>query len=156
MTTCDHCVTGREVGASDVLIIGGGSAAFAAAIRAADLGASATIVEAETMGGTCVNVGCVPSKTMIRAAEKVHASSRTPFAGMSLAGRIVDYAATVRQKDALVAELRKAKYADVLESYSSVSYRKGTARFVPGGVLTIDGEPARAAKVVVATGARPW
>lgn len=140
----------------DLLIIGGGSAAFAAAIRAADLGAAATIVEAGTMGGTCVNVGCVPSKTMIRAASILHAASRTPFAGMSLAARLVDYASTVRQKDALVAELRTAKYADVLEAYPSVSYRQGTARFVEGGVLTIDGQPVNAAKIVLATGARAW
>ncbi len=141
---------------ADVLIVGGGSAAFAAAIRAADLGASATIVEAETMGGTCVNVGCVPSKTMIRAAEKVHAASRNPFAGMTLSARVVDYAATVRQKDALVAELRKAKYADVLKAYPSVSYRQGAARFVAGGALTIDDQAVVASKIVIATGARPW
>lgn len=143
-------------GAGDLVIIGGGSAAFAAAIRAADLGASATIVEAATMGGTCVNVGCVPSKTMIRAAEKMHAANRNPFAGLSLAGRVLDYAATVRQKDGLVAALRKAKYADVLESYPSVSYRAGTARFVSGGALTIDGQPVRASKILIASGARPW
>lgn len=141
---------------NDLLIIGGGSAAFAAAIRAADLGASATIVEAGTMGGTCVNVGCVPSKTMIRAAERVHAASRTPFAGMSLAARVVDYAATVRQKDELVDALRRAKYADVLESHPSVSYRQGTARFARDGALTIDGAGVDASKIVIATGARAW
>jgi mercuric reductase len=148
--------TASGSGSAALLIIGGGSAAFAAAIRAADLGASATIVEAATMGGTCVNIGCVPSKTMIRAAERMHGAARNPFAGMSLSARLVDYAATVRQKDGLVAELRKAKYADVLESYPSASYRQGTARFVAGGALTIDGQPVRASKILIATGARPW
>lgn len=148
---------GRVGGISeDLLIIGGGSAAFAAAIRAADLGASATIVEAGAMGGTCVNIGCVPSKTMIRAAERMHTASRTAFAGMTLSARLVDYAATVHQKDALVAGLRKAKYGDVLESYPTVSYRQGTARFVADGSVTIDGEPVRASKFVIATGARAW
>lgn len=143
-------------GATDLLIVGGGSAAFAAAIRAADLGASARIVEAGTMGGTCVNVGCVPSKTMIRAAEKLHLATHSAFSGVSLSARLVDYAATVRQKDELVAELRKAKYADVLEAYPSVSYGPGTARFVAGGALTIDGRPVGASKILIATGARPW
>jgi mercuric reductase len=142
--------------AGDVLIIGGGSAAFAAAIRAADLGASATMVEAGTMGGTCVNVGCVPSKTMIRAAEKMHGGNRNVFAGLSLSSRLVDYAATVRQKDGLVASLRQAKYADVLKAYPSISYVQGTARFVAGGGLTIDGKPLISTKVVIATGASPW
>ncbi len=151
MSSCqDECAR------TDLLIIGGGSAAFAAAIRAADLGASATIVEAATMGGTCVNVGCVPSKTMIRAAEKLQDARRNPFAGIALSARIADYAAIVAHKDALVGALRQAKYADVLAAYPSVSYRRGTARFAAGGALTIDGEPAGATKIVIATGARPW
>jgi len=141
---------------ADLLIVGGGSAAFAAAIRAADLGATATIVEAATMGGTCVNVGCVPSKTMIRAAEKLRGAAHNAFSGISLSARLVDYAATVHQKDGLVADLRKAKYADVLESYPSVSYSQGTARFVAGGALTIDGRPVAASKILIATGAHPW
>ena len=53
----------------DIVVLGGGSAGFAAAIRAAELGAQVTLVEGGTLGGTCVNVGCVPSKTLIRAAE---------------------------------------------------------------------------------------
>jgi mercuric reductase len=140
----------------DLVIIGGGSAAFAAAIRAADLGASATIVEARQMGGTCVNVGCVPSKTMIRAAEKVRRAADNPFAGLSTTARVIDYEAIVRQKDGLVAKLRKAKYADVLQAYPSVSYREGTARFARGGALTIDGQPVEASKILIATGAHPW
>ena len=156
MTSSKTAVIDVGSAPSDLLIIGGGSAAFAAAIRAADLGASATIVEAGTMGGTCVNVGCVPSKAMIRAAEKMHGATRNPFAGLTLSARLVDYAATVRQKDALVAELRQAKYADVLKSYPSVSYRQGTARFVAGGALTIDDQSARASKILIATGARAW
>ena len=108
------------------------------------------------MGGTCVNVGCVPSKTMIRAAEKMHGANRNPFAGLSSSASVIDYAATVAQKDALVSALRQAKYADVLNSYPSVSYVQGTARFVGGGELTIDGNPVKAPKIVVATGARPW
>lgn len=63
-------------GQSDIelLIIGGGSAAFAAAIKAAELGARVTIAEKGLIGGTCVNIGCVPSKTLIRAAELIHRS----------------------------------------------------------------------------------
>lgn len=141
---------------SDLLIIGGGSAAFAAAIRAASLGARATIIEAGAMGGTCVNVGCVPSKTMIRAAEKMNGARRNPFLGLSLSARVVDYAATIHQKEALVSELRQAKYADVLAAYPSISYREGTARFAAGGALTVDGRPTGASKIVLATGARPW
>jgi mercuric reductase len=61
----------------DPLIVGDGSAAFAAAITAAELGAKVWLIEAATLGGTCVNVGCVPSKTLIKAAELCY-RSRAP------------------------------------------------------------------------------
>jgi mercuric reductase len=148
----------RASGARDVdlLIIGGGSAAFAAAIRASDLGASAIIVEAGTLGGTCVNVGCVPSKTMIRAAEVQHRAGHHGFAGIRATARPPDFAAVVRQKDELVSELRQAKYADVLAAHPSVRLLRGRARFRPDGVVEVDGKPIRAGKVLIATGARPW
>lgn len=140
----------------DLTILGGGSAAFAAAIRAADLGFRAQIVEAATMGGTCVNVGCIPSKAMIRAAEKIGDVQHNPFAGLDLSARLTSYAAVVAQKDALVSALRQAKYADVLEAYPSVSYVQGTASLAEGGRLTIDGKPVPTSKILIATGARPW
>jgi mercuric reductase len=93
---------------------------------------------------------------MIRAAEKVNGANRNPFAGISLSSHLVDYAATVRQKDDLVLSLRLAKYANVLKAYPSASYVQGTARFVAGGRLTIDGKPVAAPKIAIATGALPW
>src|SRR5260370_41545970 len=101
----------------DLAIVGGGSAAFAAAIRAADLGFKAAIIEAGTLGGTCVNVGCVPSKTLIRAAEVIHRAGHHAFAGIHAQVAPLNYAEIVRQKDVLVRDLRKAKYQDVLAAY---------------------------------------
>src|SRR5439155_16231708 len=69
-------------GEFDLLIVGGGSAGFAAAIKAADLGARVAMVEGGTLGGTCVNVGCVPSKTLIRAAEAQHRRVHHAFRGI--------------------------------------------------------------------------
>jgi mercuric reductase len=66
----------------DLLVVGGGAAGFAAAVRGAELGARVGMVESGTLGGTCVNVGCVPSKTLIRAAETFHRRSHHPFAGI--------------------------------------------------------------------------
>src|SRR5207249_11022316 len=77
----------RGGGEFDLLIVGGGSAGFAAAIRAADLGARVAIAEGGTLGGTCVNVGCVPSKTLIRAAETQHRRVHHGFRGISHARR---------------------------------------------------------------------
>lgn len=144
-----------------LLVIGGGSAAFAAAIRAAELGARVTMVERAVMGGTCVNRGCVPSKTLIRAAEIHHLRQHHPFAGLPSGDGAVDVAAVVDQKRELVERLRGAKYRDVLSAYAGVEYLEGEARFAEddGVDVVLPGGGARrypAERVVVATGARPW
>src|SRR5258706_15003094 len=97
---------GREF---DLVIIGSGSAAFSAATRASELGARVAMVERGTLGGTCVNIGCVPSKALIRAAEALHRAQSTSFAGLRAGGELTDYSQLVAQKDALVEDLRKAK-----------------------------------------------
>lgn len=140
----------------DLAVVGGGSAAFAAAIRAADLGASVAIIESGALGGTCVNVGCVPSKTLIRAAEVFHRAGHHAFAGIRARLEPPDFRAVVEQKDALVAELQQAKYRDVLAAYPSVMLVKGKASLRPDGAVLGDGKPVRARKVVLAMGARPW
>lgn len=85
-----------------------------------------------TLGGTCVNIGCVPSKTLIRAAESVHqAGAAARFAGIRAEGRVTDWAALAAQKDELVAGLRQAKYADLLPAHNSIAYLEGPARLTP-------------------------
>ena len=145
----------KASGGYDLAVIGAGSAGFSAAIAAAELGAQVALIGNGTIGGTCVNVGCVPSKTMIRAAEAVHqAETASRFAGIRAAGGIADWGAVVRQKNELVSSLRQAKYIDLLPSYNTVAYREGRARLRVDGV-TVDGEPIKAGKVIVATGASP-
>lgn len=140
----------------DLVVIGGGSAAFAAAIRAADMGASVAIVEAGALGGTCVNVGCVPSKTLIRAAETFHRLRHHPFAGISAEPRPLDFRAVIQQKRDLVAELQRSKYWDVLAAYPSIMLLRGRARLRPDLLVEVDGRPIRARKVLLAMGASPW
>lgn len=142
--------------AADLLIIGGGSAGFAAAIAAAEAGASVTMVERGTLGGTCVNVGCVPSKTMIRAAEAAHRAGHSAFAGVGTHAGPVALPEVVAQKDELVASLRQAKYWDVLAAYPRVRLVSGAARLTAQGGVTVNGEPVRAGKTLLATGAHPW
>jgi len=140
----------------DLAVVGNGSAGFSAAITAAEQGAQVAMIGHGTIGGTCVNVGCVPSKAMIRATEAVHhanvASSK--FAGVEAAGAVVDWKALVAQKDHLVTSLRQAKYADLLPSYNNVAYIEGQAKLAPGGVQ-VDGRLISAEKVIIATGTRP-
>jgi mercuric reductase len=139
----------------DVAIIGAGSAGFAAAIRAAELGAHVALIGHGTIGGTCVNIGCVPSKTLIRAVETLHqtrAASR--FAGIQARAEPVDWRAVVAQKDELVRALRHAKYIDVLPEYEQVTYLDGQARLTPDGVA-VNGAVLTTGKVVITTGASP-
>src|SRR5579883_1844390 len=104
----------RSADGKTLVIIGGGSAAFSASLKAADLSARAVIInDGLPMGGTCVNVGCVPSMKLIRATETLHrAAHPPPFAGIATSGRLVSFKEVVEQKRALVRELRQAKYAD--------------------------------------------
>jgi mercuric reductase len=146
---------GRRGGANDLVVIGAGSAGFSASITAADQGAQVALIGSSTIGGTCVNIGCVPSKTLIRAAETLHnARVAARFAGITAEAELTDWRGTVRQKNALVSQLRQAKYADLLPAYSGIAYHEGAARLVDGGV-EVDGARILAGKIIIATGARP-
>ncbi len=142
-------------GSYDLAVIGAGSAGFSAAIAAAELGANVALIGHGTIGGTCVNIGCVPSKTLIRATETLHqAEAASRFAGLRAEGRIMDWRAVVRQKDELVSSLRQAKYVDLLPNYNTVAYREGEARLTDGGVA-VNGDVVKAGKFIIATGAAP-
>lgn len=138
----------------DLIVLGAGSAGFSAAITGAEHGARVALVGHGTIGGTCVNVGCVPSKTMIRAVEALH-QSRTAgrFAGLSASAGLYDWSELVAQKDALVGDLRQAKYAELLSAYNNISYIEGAARMSAPGVV-VNGREIEAPCIIVATGAR--
>jgi len=139
----------------DLAVIGAGSAGFSAAITAAEEGANVALIGHGTIGGTCVNFGCVPSKTMIRAAEALH-SARTAsrFPGVSGDARVEDWRGLIAAKDDLVAALRQKKYRDLLPEYNRVAYLDGYAR-LNGAGLSIGGKALQADKVIIATGASP-
>ena len=139
----------------DVAVIGAGSAGFSAAIAAAEKGAKVALIGYGTIGGTCVNVGCVPSKAMIRAVDITHAAKTADrFDGVSASARVADWALMVAQKQALVDELRGAKYEAVLQNYPNVNYITGKAAFQANGSLLVGGQLIEAGKVIIATGAR--
>ena len=140
----------------DLAVIGAGSAGFSASITAAGAGKRVALIGHGLIGGTCVNVGCVPSKAMIRAAEAIHgAKAAGRFPGLSGAAQVDDWAALMAGKDALVAGLRQKKYADLLPGYEGITYiDEGAARLVPGGVQ-VGARVIRAPKIIISTGGRP-
>jgi len=140
----------------DLMVIGGGSAGFAAAIKGAELGARVALVEAGTIGGTCVNVGCVPSKTLIRSVELYHLAGQHRFRGVHTAPGRISWPEVIAHKDELVAELRQARYVDVLAAYPEITYIQGRARLTGGNGVAIDDQPYAPGKIIVATGAKPW
>lgn len=139
----------------DLVVVGAGSAGFSAAIRAGELGAKVVLIGHGTIGGTCVNIGCVPSKTLIRAAEVLHhARSASRFAGITGTAELIDWHALVAQKDSLVSAMRTAKYEELLPRYDHIRYVAGAARFTKGGLQVAD-EVFSSERVVIATGAAP-
>ncbi len=147
----------RGDGDFDLVIIGGGSAGFGAAIKGAELGARVAMASAGTLGGTCVNVGCVPSKTLIRAAEAHHRRTHHPFEGIAATDGQPDWPVVREQKDALVARMQQEKYRQVLRSYEAVTLFEQQATVTSANTITLaDGREVTASKLLIATGASPW
>ncbi|MGD9834842.1 MAG: mercury(II) reductase [Piscinibacter sp.] len=121
-----------------VAVIGSGGAAMAAALESAERGARVTLIERGTTGGTCVNVGCVPSKIMIRAAHVAHLRRRSPFdAGVSAAEPTILRDRLLAQQQARVDELRHGKYESILQGSPAITVVHGTARFTDARSLTV-------------------
>jgi mercuric reductase len=140
----------------DLMVIGGGSAGFAAAIKGVELGFKVALVEAGMIGGTCVNVGCVPSKTLIRSVEWYHLAGQHRFRGVHTSPGRIDWPQVIAHKDELVNELRQSKYTDVLAAYPDITHLQGRARLTGKNSVEIDGKRYTPGKIVIATGAKPW
>ncbi len=141
-----------------VAIIGSGSAAFACAIKAAEGGAQVSIIEgADVIGGCCVNVGCVPSKILIRAAQLAQQQRHNPFEGLLDREPQLNRALLAKQQTDRVEELRQAKYQNILESNPALNLIKGYAKFKNKNTLLItknDGteQELKADRFLIATG----
>ncbi|MDP7537542.1 MAG: mercury(II) reductase [Methylococcales bacterium] len=122
-----------------VAIIGTGSGAFACALKAVESGAKVTLIERKPIiGGTCVNIGCVPSKIMIRAAHIVYLQQKHGFDGIKKQKPVIDRKRLLAQQQARVDELRVAKYENILESNPNINFVKGDARFKSVNTLIVD------------------
>ncbi len=144
-----------------VAVIGSGGAAMAAALKAVEQGAQVTLIERGTIGGTCVNVGCVPSKIMIRAAHIAHLRRESPFdGGMPPTPPTILRERLLAQQQARVEELRHAKYEGILDGNSAITVLHGEARFKDDQSLIVSlnegGERVvMFDRCLVATGASP-
>ena len=139
----------------DLVIIGSGSAAFAAALKAAEHDSKVAMVEKGTIGGTCVNVGCVPSKNLLRAGELRYYDSNRNFPGIRPGRTTLEFRKIIEQKDQIVKGLRKEKYSDVLKSLPSAKLFRGKAKFASKTRVKVDGINVDGRKFIVASGSSP-
>ena len=137
----------------DLLVIGGGSGGLAHAQRAAEYGANAAVVEKGPLGGTCVNVGCVPKKVMWYAAQHAHQFHHLADYGFDVDVKGHDWAGLKQRRDAYIERLNGI-YENNLDK-RGVTYLVGTARFVDANTVDIDGRRVEADRIVIATGGRP-
>ncbi len=137
----------------DLIIIGGGSAAFAAAIKASSLLKTVLMInDGLPIGGSCVNVGCVPSKTLIRNAEQFYYSNNPNFSGIIPGNNRLNFRESIRQKTELVSKLRKEKYVNVLKDDSNVTIIKGRAELLKNRTVAVNGKIFTSKKILISTG----
>ncbi len=144
----------------NIVVIGSGSSAFAAAIYAATQGHQVTMIEKGTLGGTCVNVGCVPSKIFIRAAQVVHTMQQHSFEGIQRVTPIIQRPAMLAQQQSRVEELRRLKYEKILAETPNIKLLQGTASFVDQKTLSVQTEDTtmtvQADRILIATGSKAF
>ncbi|MGK7312342.1 MAG: dihydrolipoyl dehydrogenase [Candidatus Longimicrobiales bacterium M2_2A_002] len=138
----------------DLVVIGGGMAGLPIANKAAYKGLRTVLVEKETLGGTCLNRGCIPTKTMIHSARVAHLVRRAGDFGVRTSAPDVDLGAVVDRKNEVVERIRNGSYRQVRNN-ENLELIEGEARFEPDGAVRVGGRVTRAPKVIVNVGARP-
>lgn len=137
----------------DLIIIGGGAGAFGAAIRANELRAKTAMINAGLpLGGTCVNVGCVPSKTLLYAGEIMHLTRGHGIPGIELEVKKFDFQRVVRDELALVQMLREQKYSRVLKDLEHVALIEGRAKFISPHEVEVNGMTVHGERFIIAAG----
>jgi len=139
----------------DLVILGSGSTAFAAAIRAAELGKTAVMTENRTLGGTCVNRGCLPSKNLIEAARIYWEGTQPRYPGLRSKGMEIDFRELIRQKDEVIHDYRDKKYQSIITDADRIKVYTGHAAFIAPDAVEVDGRRLTGKHFLIATGSRP-
>lgn len=137
----------------DLVILGSGSTAFAAALRAKELGKSAVMTEERTTGGTCVNRGCLPSKNLIEAAKLLYDAKNPRYPGITPTNLELNFAALIQQKDEVIAGYRNKKYESLVGSGFYIE--EGHAEFLDPHTVKVGDKQLSAENILIATGSRP-
>lgn len=138
----------------NVVVIGGGPGGYVAAVRASQLGLKTALVEKDALGGTCLNWGCVPTKSLLRNAEVIHLLSKGRAFGFAFDHLTVDYAAAHKRSRSVV--MRQTRRVEALMKKHGITVYKGAARFADAHRLIVepDGTRLQAGHIIIATGAK--
>tara|TARA_R110002049_G_scaffold215606_1_gene387091 strand:- start:48965 stop:50392 length:1428 start_codon:yes stop_codon:yes gene_type:complete len=137
----------------DLVILGSGSTAFAAALVAQEMGYTAIMTEERTIGGTCVNRGCLPSKNLIEAAKLLHDAHHPRYPGLKPCRMELDFSALIAQKGEVVQGYREKKYESLIDG--RIHIEQGHVHFVDPHTVEVNGKRLRGEKILIATGSRP-
>lgn len=153
--SADCCAPGGKPGRYDLVILGSGSTAFAAALTAQELGKTAVMTESRTIGGTCVNRGCLPSKNLIEAAKLVFDARNPRYPGLETCelGLKVNFRELIAQKDEVIRVYRKKKYDSLVGG--QISIEEGDAGFLDAHTVEVSGKRLTGDRFLIATGSRP-
>ncbi len=139
----------------DLVVLGAGSTAFAAALRAAEFGKTVALTESRVLGGTCANRGCLPSKNLIEAAKILYESTHPRYPGLHPASMELDFPALIAQKDEIIRGYRTKKYQSIVRDNKRIQVFEGVARFSGPREVTINGNILTGSRFLVATGSSP-
>ncbi|MFQ5870586.1 MAG: mercury(II) reductase [Candidatus Geothermarchaeales archaeon] len=149
----DAFTRGDGVVVYDLVVIGGGAAGFAAALQAESLETKTLMINSGLPpGGTCVNVGCVPSKHLLEVGHDLFYPKTPRFSSLSPATIELDFSRTMMEKEELVAALRKSNYTDVVDEFKRTEFKEGVASFVSEEEVKVDGRNIKGRRFILATG----
>ena len=137
----------------DLVILGSGSTAFAAALRTQEYGKTSVMTEERIVGGTCVNRGCLPSKNLIEAAKIIHDAKNPRYPGLTASEIKINFRELIRQKDEIIGDYRNKKYEGLVGG--KIRVEEGHAEFLDANTVQINGKKLTGGKILIATGSRP-
>jgi dihydrolipoamide dehydrogenase len=140
----------------DVAVIGAGPGGYIAAIKASQLGKKVCLIEKGLLGGTCLNVGCIPTKTLISNAHALHLVKNAALYGINVSGFEVDYSKSVKRKDDVIDKIRRG--LEGLIKANQIEIIHGQAEFISNFEIKVKGENPKmikAQKVIIASGSEP-
>lgn len=141
----------------DLIILGGGSSAFSSAIKASEWNKKILIVnDGLPWGGTCVNVGCIPSKLWMRIAEAFYYAKYPKYSFIDCKGIKLDFKSLIEYTKKIQLEFRKQKYLEVLKYRQNITILKGFGKFIDPHTIEVQGQQFTAKSILIATGSSPY